>query len=102
MGRPQPIAFVVVAFLALGLLGQLIPLYTDWLWFQEVGYTQVFTTTLSLRGTAPRTMITTINAMMIDATHAKRGLELVKAATSIVSTVMKSPISASNSLRKMI
>jgi uncharacterized membrane protein (UPF0182 family) len=51
MGRPQPIAFVVVAFLALGLLGQLIPLYTDWLWFQEVGYTQVFTTTLSLRGT---------------------------------------------------
>lgn len=51
MGRPQPIAFVVVAFLALGLLGQLIPLYADWLWFQEVGYTQVFTTTLSLRGT---------------------------------------------------
>jgi uncharacterized protein len=51
MSRPQPIAFVVVAFVALGLLGQLIPLYTDWLWFQEVGYTQVFTTTLSLRGT---------------------------------------------------
>jgi uncharacterized membrane protein (UPF0182 family) len=50
MSRPQPLAFVVVAFLALGLLGQLIPLYTDWLWFQEVGYTQVFTTTLSLRG----------------------------------------------------
>jgi uncharacterized protein len=51
MSRPQPIAFVVAAFVALGLLGQLIPLYTDWLWFQEVGYTQVFTTTLSLRGT---------------------------------------------------
>jgi uncharacterized protein len=51
MSRPQPIAFVVVAFVALGLLGQLIPLYTDFLWFQEVGYTQVFTTTLSLRGT---------------------------------------------------
>ena len=51
MSRPQPIAFVVVAFVALGLLGKLIPLYTDWLWFQEVGYTQVFTTTLSLRGT---------------------------------------------------
>src|SRR5689334_3761876 len=51
MSRPQPFVFAVIAFLALGLLGQLIPLYTDWLWFQEVGYTQVFTTTLSLRGT---------------------------------------------------
>jgi uncharacterized protein len=51
MPRPQPIVFVVIAFLALGLLGQVIPLYTDWLWFQEVGYSQVFTTTLSLRGT---------------------------------------------------
>src|SRR4026208_2454491 len=51
MARPQPLVCVVIAFLALGLLGQVIPLYTDWLWFQEVGYTQVFTTTLSLRGT---------------------------------------------------
>ena len=51
MSRPQPLVFVVIAFLALGLLGQVIPLYTDWLWFQEVGYSQVFTTTLSLRGT---------------------------------------------------
>jgi uncharacterized membrane protein (UPF0182 family) len=50
MKRPQPIVFVVVAFVALGLLGQLVPLYTDWLWFNEVGYAQVFTTTLSLRG----------------------------------------------------
>ena len=51
MSRPQPIVFVIIAFLALGLLGQVIPFYTDWLWFQEVGYTQVFTTTLALRGT---------------------------------------------------
>jgi uncharacterized membrane protein (UPF0182 family) len=50
MRRPPPIVFVVIAFLVLGVLGQLIPLYTDWLWFQEVGYSQVFTTTLSLRG----------------------------------------------------
>lgn len=50
MQRPQPIIFVVLAFLVLGLLGQVIPFYTDWLWFQEVGYTQVFTTTLSVRG----------------------------------------------------
>jgi uncharacterized membrane protein (UPF0182 family) len=50
MSRPQPIVFIIIAFLALGLLGQVIPFYTDWLWFQEVGYSQVFTTTLSLRG----------------------------------------------------
>jgi uncharacterized protein len=51
MRRPQPIVFAVVAMFALGVLAQIIPLYTDWLWFQEVGYSQVFTTTLSLRGT---------------------------------------------------
>ena len=51
MRRPQPIIYAIIAFVTLGLLAQVIPLYTDWLWFQEVGYTQVFTTTLSLRGT---------------------------------------------------
>ena len=34
----------------MGLVGQLVPLYTDWLWFDEVGYTSVFLKTLSLRG----------------------------------------------------
>src|SRR3989304_3793637 len=29
--------------------GQAISLYTDWLWFQEVGYTQIFTTTLTFK-----------------------------------------------------
>jgi len=47
---PQPIILVVVALLAFGVLGQAVPLYTQWLWFQEVGYVQVFTTMLSLRG----------------------------------------------------
>src|SRR5438105_15640383 len=51
MNRGQPVGLLLLAFLALGLIAQVIPLYTDWLWFQEVGYTQVFTTTLSLRGT---------------------------------------------------
>jgi uncharacterized membrane protein (UPF0182 family) len=51
MRSPQPLAFFVVALVVLGLVAQLVPLYTDWLWFQEVGYSQVFTTTLSLRGT---------------------------------------------------
>jgi len=27
-----------------------VPLYTDWLWFKEVGFTQVFTTRLALNG----------------------------------------------------
>ena len=29
------------------LVGQAVPLYTDWLWFKEVGFTQVFTTRLA-------------------------------------------------------
>jgi uncharacterized membrane protein (UPF0182 family) len=33
------------------LVAQLVPLYTDWLWFIEVGYSQVFLNILSLRGT---------------------------------------------------
>src|SRR5215207_2530867 len=35
-----------VIFLVLFFVRQLISLYVDWLWFQEVGYTQVFTTSL--------------------------------------------------------
>src|SRR5436309_2566455 len=50
MNRGQPVGLLLLVFLALGLIAQLVPLYTDWLWFQEVGYTQVFTTTLALRG----------------------------------------------------
>jgi uncharacterized membrane protein (UPF0182 family) len=38
--------FLFVIFLVLISLRQLISLYVDWLWFQEVGYTQVFTTSL--------------------------------------------------------
>ena len=50
MRAPQPLAYLVVALVVLAVLLQLVPLYTDWLWFQEVGYPQVFLTTLSLRG----------------------------------------------------
>ena len=38
--------FLFVIFLVLFFVRQLISLYVDWLWFQEVGYTQVFTTSL--------------------------------------------------------
>ena len=48
--RPRPAVWFLLAFLVLGIVGQAVPLYTDWLWFQEVGYTHVFTTVLSLRG----------------------------------------------------
>ena len=51
MRRQQPFLLLVLALFALGLVGQVIPLYTDWLWFVEVGYTGVFTGILSLRGT---------------------------------------------------
>jgi hypothetical protein len=40
----------LLGFIALTGLGQAIPLYTDWLWYSEVGFTQVFTRVLSLRG----------------------------------------------------
>jgi uncharacterized membrane protein (UPF0182 family) len=41
---------VLLGFILLSLVGQAVPLYTDWLWFQEVGYTVVFTTRLTLSG----------------------------------------------------
>ena len=37
---------IVVGFLVLNLLGQALPLYTDYLWFQEVKFPSVFTTML--------------------------------------------------------
>src|SRR5262245_30671086 len=51
MNRPQPIVILIFAFVALGLVAQLIPLYTDYLWLQEAGYSQAFVTTLGMRGT---------------------------------------------------
>jgi hypothetical protein len=42
--------WLLLAFIFLVGLGQAVPLYTDWLWYGEVGFTQVFTTVLSLRG----------------------------------------------------
>src|SRR2546428_9045385 len=50
MNRPQPILVRLLALLVLGVVAQVVPLYTDWLWFGEVGYTEVFVKTLSLRG----------------------------------------------------
>jgi hypothetical protein len=50
MGRSRAVVLLVLALIVLGLVGQMVPLYTDWLWFQEVGYTLVFLKTLSLRG----------------------------------------------------
>jgi uncharacterized membrane protein (UPF0182 family) len=50
MARTRPIVLLVLALLALGVVGQVVPLYTDWLWFQEVGYTQVFLGVLGYRG----------------------------------------------------
>ncbi|HUG38636.1 MAG TPA: UPF0182 family protein [Candidatus Limnocylindrales bacterium] len=48
--RPRPAVWILGLFLLLTILGQAVSLYTDWLWFQEVGFTQVFTITLTLRG----------------------------------------------------
>jgi uncharacterized protein len=48
--RPKPILLLVAVVVALGIVAQVVPFYTDWLWFGEVGYTNVFWTILSLRG----------------------------------------------------
>ena len=50
MRRAPPALILILVFVVLGLVAQLIPLYTDWLWFEEVGYSQVFLSILSLRG----------------------------------------------------
>jgi uncharacterized membrane protein (UPF0182 family) len=50
MRRPPPALLLVLVLIVLGLVAQLVPLYTDWLWFGEVGYSQVFLSILSLRG----------------------------------------------------
>jgi uncharacterized membrane protein (UPF0182 family) len=51
MSRPQPLVVLVLLFVAFGVVAQVVPLYTDLLWFQEVGYSQVFFTILGMRGT---------------------------------------------------
>ena len=48
--RPRFGLWLLVLFLAVGALGQAVPLYTDWLGFKDVGVTQVFTTRLALSG----------------------------------------------------
>jgi uncharacterized membrane protein (UPF0182 family) len=50
MKRSRAVVLLVLGLVVLALVGEIVPLYTDWLWFQEVGYTQVFLTTLGLRG----------------------------------------------------
>jgi len=60
MTRPRPVILLFVVLLAVALVGQAVPLYTDWLWFQEVGYTQVFLTTLSLKGTLFTAMLVSV------------------------------------------
>jgi uncharacterized protein len=43
------IGVVVLLVLVLSVLGSLVRLYVDWLWFGEVDYRQVFTTGLRTR-----------------------------------------------------
>jgi uncharacterized membrane protein (UPF0182 family) len=50
MRRPRTGLWLLLGLVLLSLFGQAIPLYTDWLWFQEVGFTTVFVTRLQLSG----------------------------------------------------
>ena len=40
---------ILVVFVLLNVAGQVLPLYTDYLWFQEVKLVSVFTTVLGLK-----------------------------------------------------
>ncbi|HWU40521.1 MAG TPA: UPF0182 family protein, partial [Candidatus Acidoferrum sp.] len=46
MSRQSLIGPILAVFVILGVLGQVLPLYTDYLWFQEVKLVSVFTTIL--------------------------------------------------------
>jgi uncharacterized membrane protein (UPF0182 family) len=73
MGRSRAAVLLVVVFLALGFVGQVVPLYTDWLWFQEVGYTQVFLKMLSFRGTLfSAVALVVVVFMWVNLTYAAR------------------------------
>jgi len=48
MRRLTGLIFFAVLFVFV-FFGQAISLYTDWLWFQEVGYTQVFTASVTVK-----------------------------------------------------
>jgi uncharacterized protein len=45
-----PLLLIAAAFVLLALIPSLVRLYTDWLWYVEVGYQRVFTTELLTRG----------------------------------------------------
>jgi uncharacterized membrane protein (UPF0182 family) len=49
-GRVRPLLWLLGILVVVGLFGQAVPLYTDWLWFHEVGYSQIFLSILTLRG----------------------------------------------------
>src|SRR5690349_8678906 len=50
MRRPALIVLLLAVGLALVVLVSVVPFYTNWLWFEEVGYTGVFWTGLSTQG----------------------------------------------------
>ncbi|MGH7312869.1 MAG: UPF0182 family protein, partial [Candidatus Rokuibacteriota bacterium] len=50
MGRSRATLLFGLLLVVFAFVGQVVPLFTDWLWFQEVGYRQVFLTMLSYRG----------------------------------------------------
>ena len=49
MLRRSLIGPILVVFVLLNVAGQVLPLYTDYLWFQEVKLVSVFTTVLGLK-----------------------------------------------------
>ncbi|HLF93835.1 MAG TPA: UPF0182 family protein [Planctomycetota bacterium] len=49
MRRPAIVLFLIIAFVVVSVGVEGVALYTDWLWFEEVGFTDVFTTILFMK-----------------------------------------------------
>jgi len=47
--RPAIVLFLIIAFVVVSVGVEGVALYTDWLWFEEVGFTGVFTTILFMK-----------------------------------------------------
>ncbi len=80
--RPRWLVYLVIAILLLILLPGMINYFTEWLWFDQMGYTNVFTTTLRTKILAG--LIPGVIAMIIIWLNFKLALKLSSAYSKLV------------------
>ncbi|MGE0103912.1 MAG: UPF0182 family protein [Blastocatellales bacterium] len=84
-GRPRWMLLLVVAILALILFPGMISYYTEWLWFDRMGYSNVFTTTLRTKILAG--LIPGIISMVLIWLNFRLALKLSSAFTKLIKYV---------------